>query len=513
MQNKKIISIIIIILVIVFGIYQVFFKKQKTNFSLSEVQKGTVVQEVSATGTVEQGEEIKLAFKNAGKIERIYVKAGDIVESDAKLAELNTNQLSIQESEAEASLVVAQATLNKLLAGARPEQIKVSQADVQNNKTALDIAKENLDQAYGDTLNILEDSYLKLYNAFNVVDVVQKKYFFLLDEQSKKFQDNSSLMKTALNEAKNYFDIAKADPKKDNIDVGLSKIKSSAEKFSDYLTISRGLCDEASYYSLVSSTDKTSLDTHRGYINTALVNITDSQQDIYSMKLSVESAEGDLQKSEDQLALLTAKPQQEDIDLYQARVNEAQAQLNLIGEQIKESLIFSPVKGQISKVDKREGEITQASEEVVYLIPADPFQVKVDIYEEDVVKLSIGNPVDITLTAYPDEILKGKVIAIDPSEKIVSNVVYYETTIGFDNVSEKIKPGMTADVIIKTQIKENVLTIPGTAIKTQDSKTFIQVLVGKKPEQREIQIGLKGSNDVVEIISGLREGEKVIIQQ
>jgi multidrug efflux pump subunit AcrA (membrane-fusion protein) len=72
---------------------------------------------------------------------------------------------------------------------------------------------------------------------------------------------------------------------------------------------------------------------------------------------------------------------------------------------------------------------------------------------------------------------------------------------------------MTADVIIKTQIKENVLTIPGTAIKTQDSKNFVQVLVGKKPEQREIKIGLKGSNDVVEIISGLREGEKVIIQQ
>jgi RND family efflux transporter MFP subunit len=513
MSKKRIFLFVLIALVAIFGIYKGFIQKKKPTFTLAKVSRGTVSQEVSETGTVEQGEEIKLAFKNTGKIQKIYVKEGDSVESDAKLAELNTNQLSVQESEAEASLVVAQVTLNKLLAGARPEQIKVSQADVQNNTTALDIAKENLDQSYEDALNVLEDSYLKLYNAFNVADVVQKKYFFLLDDQSKKFQDNDNLMKTASNEAKNYFDIAKADPKKDNIDVGLSKIKSSTEKFSNYLTISRGLCDEASYYSLVSSTDKTSLDTQRGYINTVLVNITNSQQSIYSMKLSVESAEGTLQKSEDQLALLTAKPRQEDIDLYQAQVNEAQSQINLIKEQIKESLILSPVKGQISKIDKREGEIAQASEGVVYLIPADTFQVKVDIYEEDIIKLAVGNSVDINITAFPNQVLKGKVIFINPAEKLVDGVVYYECAIDFENPPQGVKTGMTADVVIKAASKDNVLVIPQASMTKKDSKIFVQVLRGKKIEEREIETGLEGSNGIVEITSGLQEGEEVVINQ
>ena len=73
------------------------------------------------------------------------------------------------------------------------------------------------------------------------------------------------------------------------------------------------------------------------------------------------------------------------------------------------------------------------------MLPQSPFQVAVDIYEEDIVKVKIGNPVDIKLTAFPDKIFKGKVIAIDPAEKIIEGVVYYEVTIDFEEAAAGIK--------------------------------------------------------------------------
>ena len=512
MSKKKIFLFVIITFIVIFGIFKVFIQKKKTTFTSAEVSRGTVSQEISETGTVEKGKEIKLAFKSTGKIKRTYIRVGDDVELDDKLSELDSSQLSIQLNDAEASLAVAEANLNKLLSGASPEEIKVSQTDVQNDQIAMDIAKENLNQAYEDAVNILDDSYLKLYNSFTAVDAIHKKYFTGSDQESIKFKENRDLVLVALNRTKSYLDIVNADNNTQNIDLALSETKVSCDIVSISLAILRTVCEEGVYYSSVSSTDKALIDTQRTNINTVLTNITTSQQSISSMKLSLKSAEGDLQKTQDQLALLIAKPRQEDIDLYQAQINEAQAKIDLIREQIKESSIFSPTAGQIARIDKKEGEIAQASEGVMYLIPADPFQVKVDIYEEDVVKMSTGNTVNISLSAFPNEFFKGKIVSIDPAETLKEGVVYYETTIDFENPPEKIKPGMTADMTITTMIKETVLVILGAAIQVSDGQTMVQVLNGKKIESRQIEIGIKGSDDMVEVVSGLKEGEEVIVQ-
>ena len=302
-------------------------------------------------------------------------------------------------------------------------------------------------------------------------------------------------------------------------------IKDELSNVSDALKTIRETCEEPNYRNVVSSTDKTSLDTQRTNINTALTNITNSQQTISSTKLSLNSAEGDLQKAQDQLALLKAEPQQADIDLYQAQIKQAQAQVSLLENHIKETTLKSPTEGQIAKINKKLGEIVQLTEAVISLISASPFQIKVDIYEEDVVKINVGNLVDITLTAFPNQTLKGKVVSIDPAEKLIGGVVYYEITIDPAPVLEEgeqqdklqeiwgeVKPGMTADVLIRTISKENVLIIPEAAIEKKDGKTIVQVLIGKTPQEREIEIGLIGSDDMVEVLSGLKEGEEVVIK-
>ena len=219
-----------------------------------------------------------------------------------------------------------------------------------------------------------------------------------------------------------------------------------------------------------------------------------------------------MEEAEKNLAKIISPPVQEDIDLCTAEVKKAQSAKVLLENKLKEATLRSPVDGQIVKINKRVGETVQLTDSVITLIPSKPFEIETDIYEEDIIRIKPGDQVDITLVAFPDETFKGKVISIDPAEKLIEGIVYYKVSIGFEEEKEGLKLGMTADINIVTNIKENVLSIPESALIKKDKKTFVQVLKAGEIEEREIQIGLEGSNDLIEVISGLEEGEEIILQ-
>jgi len=511
---KKIFIVPIIILAILAVIYLGFFRKTKPEFTLVEVKKGNISQEVSETGQVKKGENFNLAFKIAGKIQKIYVKVGDEVKAGAVLAELDSSQMYFQLKDARGNLELYQAKLDKLLAGASKEEIQQAQTKVQNSEIDLNVAKQDLQDSYQDGLNTLDDAYLKIYNAYNVVDPIQRAYFTGNDQESLKVKESRETLGKAVSQAKSYLDSAKNNSKNEDIDTGFVGVKAELGNAANALKIVRENCETDNYRNTVSSTNKTSLDTQRTNINTALTSITNSQQAITSAKSSIESYEGKLQVAKDSLTLLTASPRKEDVDLYQAQVKQAEAQVQLLESQISDTRLKSPIDGQITKVDKRAGETVQPAlgAAIITLLPAVPFEIEVDIYEEDVVKMKIGNPVDISLVAFPDKIFKGKVRTIDPGQKLINEVVYYEATVDFDEIPEGLKPGMTADLVIKTASKENVLLLPTDAIQKKDGKTFVQVSKNGKTEDREIQIGLQGNQGETEVISGLNQGEKVILK-
>jgi len=363
-------------------------------------------------------------------------------------------------------------------------------------------------------LNTLDGAYLKVYNALDTVKTIQLAYFTRGDQQSAEVVEKKNLIESKLAEINSYLSSAKVSSDRNAIDNYISQIKKDVENISDALTFIRQACDTPYYRDMVSSTNKTSLDTQRTNINTVLSNIISSQQAIISDKLSVNTAQGQLQSANDDLNLKKAGPRQEDINLYQAQVDQAKAQLNLIANQIADSTLKSPVAGVIKSINKKQGELVQSSADtIISILPDEPFQIEVNIYEEDVVKLQIGNSVEISLVAFPDQKFSGKVIEIDPAEKLINDVVYYRTKIAFDSAPFGLRPGMTADLVIKTDSRENVLYISKDAVIEKNGKKFVEVLDDKNQKQeREIKTGLEGSDGNVEIISGLQKGEKVIIE-
>lgn len=455
---------------------------------MAEVQKGTVTQEVSETGQIKMGKAVNLGFKNAGTIQSVYVDVGDQVWPGTILAKLDTRQLIIERDESQAALDIAQAKLDKLLSGATAEEIQAA-------RTVLANAKQTLQDT-------LDGSYEKGSGALTTVTSIQKTYFEGNDQESITVREGVDKIENALALAKGYIDSAKTNPTDENINLASLKLKNALEDAYATLTIIRNMTETLYYKNTITLADKTSLDTAKTTVNTGLTNLN--------------AAQGAVEEAKDDLALELAAPASADVALYRAQVAQASADVALQDNKIDDATLRSLIRGRVTQVNKRAGEVWQPSpaESVVTILPVTIYDIEVDIYEEDVVKVKINDPVVITLPAFPDKVFTGKVISVDPAEKLIESVVYYTVTISFDNAPEGIKPGMSADITIKTAEKSDVLTIPGAAVEKENGKSFVKVIKDNGTlEEREVQIGLSGNNDLVEIVSGISLGEKVAISR
>lgn len=537
MKIPKITAAIAILAIIIMAVFVYNLIRPKgPSFETVNVKKGNIIEEVSETGMVKRGDPLNLNFKNAGKIQKIDVKVGQVVPKGQVLAELEKDQLQIQLDQAQASLDLSKIKLNKLLNGASGTDIKAAETKVTVAQTSFinaqrslsDIeasASEKIKDVYGDAVATLEDSYAKAFNAQNYCDYMQRTYFAPLDSDSIRFFEDCQRIKSNVASIKLSLDLAKKSQANADTDKALVTASSSMENISKALKDAREICEVTQARDRVTLTDKNTLDTHRDYINTSITAVNTAIQTISSQlttneyninvaKTAVDSAQGVLDSAKDTLNDLTAAPRFEDVALMEAEIRQSKAQAKLLQIQLNDSTLFSPIDGQIIGINKEVGEMVQPiqSEGVIVMLPADPYQIEVDIYEEDVVKIKKDNPVNISFVAIPDKTFAGEVLSIDPFQKLINSVVYYQITIGISEAPASLKPGMSADVVIKTAEKKNVLIIPEGALQKKDGAYLVQILINDQFEDRIVQTGLRSKGEV-EIISGIKEGDVAIIPQ
>lgn len=517
---KKIIIILAISGIAGFAVYQALIKNGGGQLDLHEIKKADVFAEVSETGQIQSGEKINLDFKNAGPLEKIYVKVGDSVRAGQLLAKLDASQLEIELQEAKASLEIAQAKLDQLLAGSTQEEIKIAKTALstaqQNLQDVKADAQEDLQQVYQDALNDLDSAYATVSGTYTEVDYIQKEYFIYNDQESITVRTNRDGIKQALREMKDSMKDAKAEEASNQLtEEALEKFESSLNQIYDWVVEIKEATQVNKYQSLVTNTDRSALDAEMASLNTESASIVDSRQNISLTKITnrknINAAESALREAEAKLELKEAGPRQEDINLYRAQVKQARSKVDLLENKIQDSSLLSPLKGQVAEINKKAGETVKAaeSEPAMILIPSEPYQIKADIYEEDVVKIEIGDPVEIFLVALPEETFKGKVLSVNPAEKIVEEVVYYEVTVSIEEAPKSLKPGMTADIYIRTDFKEGILAVPEDAVFERNK---VEVFKDGRKETRELELGLEGANDLIEVISGISEGESVVLR-
>jgi multidrug efflux pump subunit AcrA (membrane-fusion protein) len=261
---------------------------------------------------------------------------------------------------------------------------------------------------------------------------------------------------------------------------------------------------------------------------------------------AVDAARDDVDAAEAQLAQqVAAKGVQEErpknnaeVAAAQADVDGKQAVLDDFQRQLDDTVLVSPSEGTVAVIGGRIGEevpgggsnrggfdasalsrppnaqapgsVSSRAGGFVTLTDLGTNEVRARFSEADTAKIRPGQAAKVEFESLGQQ-LTARVVRIDPIETVVANVVTYTVTLLLDKKLEEIKPGMTGNVDVIINQKQNVLRLPVTAINPRNGRATVQVLQDDGTlESRQVTTGLKGDDDV-EITGGLTEGDKVVI--
>ncbi len=184
---------------------------------------------------------------------------------------------------------------------------------------------------------------------------------------------------------------------------------------------------------------------------------------------------------------------------------------------LEKFVVLSPTAGTILEVKVHRGEIITSGTATfgggtVLMTIADLKQmiVKAKINEVNIGRVKIGQPVEVRLDALPNRVFQGRVTAIAPKGEKVNSIVTYQVVIEIDNKDNALRPLMTANVDILTDILPNVIALPLEALRTEDGDDIVYVMTNGGRLARKVRVGLRTESKAV-IVHGLQEGETVVI--
>jgi len=227
--------------------------------------------------------------------------------------------------------------------------------------------------------------------------------------------------------------------------------------------------------------------------------------------------------AQEQLSLLEAGAREEVKRMVRAQVKRAEADLRYVQAMLQNTMVRAPVAGKILKKHMDAGEVTFFLDPrpIVTLADMSRVQVRAEIDETDVRKVKVGQEAIITSDAYPGQEFRGRVVEIgamvgkksirseNPAEMLDLKVLEVKIELPRDT---PLKLGLTVDVEILAVRKDGVLVVPRQAIAEEGGERFVTVKAGGSYALRKVITGVE-DDELIEILSGLREGEVVLIQQ
>lgn len=232
-------------------------------------------------------------------------------------------------------------------------------------------------------------------------------------------------------------------------------------------------------------------------------------------------------------------------DAAVSRMEQNKAGVRQIQYSAVRTTVYSPINGVVTKLNAKKGEkvLGQAQftgTELMRVSDLSVMNAEVDVDENDIVNVKIGDTSLVEVDAFPDEVFKGVVVEIANAAKSAEiasqdQVVNFKIKIRLINLNPKFRPGMSCNVQIITETHPNVLSVPLMAVasrkaeekasdmkddsnleeeqkankKKSKPKTYVFVKKGDKVSMKQVETGLN-SQDYIEIKSGISEGEEIV---
>jgi len=466
-------------------------------------ERGSVVEQVILTGKVTPADEVNLAFDRSGKVSGTYAKIGDEVYVGQTLVTLDASEVSADYAKAQANVATEQARLDELKRGSRPEEIAISESEVTNAQTALANAEDKLRTS-------LYEAYSKSDDAVhNTIDQL-----FSNPRSSNpqiSIQINDTQLKNDINnlryQAETLLTTWDQNPKSTSREtiVDISSKLNMVKMFADKVA---GAVNALSSNSSISAT---TVDSYKAGVSSARTNLISAQNAISTAEEKLNTSKSVLLIAQKNLTLKKVGTSAEEIRAQEARVLQYDAQVQAVGAQLGKMTLRSPLAGIVTKQDAKRGEIVSVGTPVVSVISNNNLEIEANVSEISVGKVQIGNPVAITMDAFPRKTFNGTVTYIEPAETLIDGVVNFKITIAFSEKYPELKTGLSTNLEIKTAEKMDVVKIASYAVTTREGKSYVTKKEGNKNREVEVTTGFRGSDGFVEVLTGLTSGDIVVL--
>lgn len=558
MKNKLTTAIIILIVLSTIGFAGCRGKTpQASQKQIAEVKRGALLVTISADGNLDMPHDVQLKFGSPGTVKTIYVEEGQKVKEGTLLAKLDdtTQKLAIASAQYKVELA-----MNELIEKIHPALMGYPE-NYPDTSTVLRV--EQAQEELGNVQKFLEQgkyqdaaAELRLalhdleasYEMLNIPEITMARqgYDDLLGMPVDNYPDITRAIKllaqdlVTLTGIQTLIEQGDYDKAKVELNAEQSKLSNThllVKSFSGRIRVSQRIgacCQQQAVQQPETSTGLMTLpypDT-----STSLAWLSQVEEELQKIQLCKETAGCDTLE----LATLL-RMAQHDVEMSQTilennemtfrsglnlkalrtanlNLQVAQQDLKRYKEELMKTEILAPFDGTVVDIGVKENDqlssFDYSSKTAVYLIDTRTVKMEGVVDEVDIYKVKVGQETIITVDALPDEELKGKVTFISPFGNQTTGVVEFPVTITLDPTETELKGGLTATANIIVEKNENVLLIPNRSIKGSPGNYYVDVVRDEKTmatEKRPVELGAQ-NEQFSEVISGLSEGEKVIVE-
>lgn len=505
LRNKWIIAGLVLLVIVLF-----FYFRGGSSPSYETVlaKRGTVSELVSVTGKVKSAQSVNLTFEQAGKVVKINNKVGDRVKAGDVIVELDHSSTYADLAQAQAAYQIQSVKLSELEQGVRQGQLNISASKATTAKLDLTTARKSYLNTLQTSLSTADDAiHNKVDNLFANVRTGNPQLVFAVPvTPSMSISSGRSDVEDRLDRMQKYMAGVTIDSNLSEVGDKLKQDLGSIKLFLDNLASAVNPLTSSNYVS------QTSVDNWKSYLSTARTNINSAISNILTAEDKLSSAENSYSVASSELGIDSLG---RDIESQQAQVTQAVASVASAKAKYEKTFLRTPIEGIVAKQEAKLGEVATANELIAAVISDAQFEIEAYVPEADLSRVREGDSADVTLDAYgSDLVFDARVVSIEPAETVIDGVPTYKTIFQFANLDERIRSGMTASVDVTGVTKDSVVYVPQRAVIFKSGKKVVLVpTINGETKEVEVKTGIRGSDGSIEIMSGLAEGDKVVINK
>ena len=418
---------------------------------IATVERGDIAVTIDATGTIKPLNIVEVSSKASGKILELRVDAGDYVEKDEIIAVIETTYVQISLEQAQADLRSAQARL---------QQAEID-FELQKEQSAIQIrqAEESLAESRQRLVQLEEEIRLEkiankrgVMDAENNLNIAKIRYKLLTSDEVR--DENKRRAQASLEQEQANLELVTAEHKR-NETLYEKELISQASLESSQAQLKSAQAKHRSAEENLKLVEKPAteaeLELGAADIRKAEFNLEVAEERVEAeatRDMDIELQNQRIVQTEEALKLARANQKQierkqRDLETARSSVTRNETQLELRQIEYDDTIIKAPIAGTILEKKVEEGQVitsrlsSLASEEgqtLVTMADLDTVYVVTEVDETDIGKVEIGQPVTITVEAYPDTPFQGEVLKIAPQGLTLQNVTTFEVTSELKNV-------------------------------------------------------------------------------